>query len=73
MDTQPTLIESSDGTRISTEIAGSGPALVVVAAALSDRSAARRLADFDGEEPSLRPLGLPATLAADAGRGGRDS
>lgn len=44
MNAQPTLIESSDGTLVATEITGSGPALVVVAAALSDRSAARRLA-----------------------------
>jgi pimeloyl-ACP methyl ester carboxylesterase len=44
MNTQTTVIESSDGTRVATEITGSGPPFVVVAAALSDRSAARRLA-----------------------------
>jgi pimeloyl-ACP methyl ester carboxylesterase len=44
MNTQPILVESADGTRIATDITGSGPALVVVADALSDRRAARRLA-----------------------------
>lgn len=44
MDTHTIVIESADGTRVATEITGSGPPLVVVAPALAAGRAARRLA-----------------------------